>query len=89
MTQYIHPLTPNPLPPKPTPSDHLLSLPAHRLPPNIRVQEWVDDRAHWSGVSTVERLGGKRTKDSGKVSRIGAGREARKLGGLKWALRER
>lgn len=86
---YIRPLTaapdPNPLTRNPTPSDRLFSLPPEKLPPNIRVQDWVDDRNHWRGVGTVARLGGKKRKDLPGIP----GREARKLGGLKWALRER
>ena len=80
----IHPLRktiPNPLFRNPTPSDHLLSLPSGDLPPNVRVQEWIDDRHHWAGVGTVDRLGGKKAKD---YKHDGHGREARKRGGLKW-----
>ena len=89
LIRYIRPLTaPVPLT-RPSPTEHLLSLPPTTLPLNLRVQEWVDDRKHWTGVGTVERLGGRKTKDHGKVGRLGKGREARKLGGLKWALRER
>ena len=83
------PPDPNPLVRYPNPSQHLLALPPGSLPPNLRVQEWVDDKRHWEGVGQVDRLGGRKTKDDGKTWRVGKGREARKLGGLKWALRER
>lgn len=93
LTHYIRPLRPppepNPLKRNPTPTDILLSLPPGRLPPNVRIQEWIDDRQRWNGVGTVDRLGGRRKKDGSGLAKSERGREARKLGGLKWALRER
>ncbi|WWD18326.1 hypothetical protein CI109_102776 [Kwoniella shandongensis] len=72
----------NPLRQSPTPSDHLLAK-ASELPPNLRVQDWVDGRGRWQGISQRERLGGK------KGPNFGVEREGRRWGGLKWALRER
>jgi len=40
-------------------------------------------------VGTVDRLGGRKKKDGSGLAKSERGREARKLGGLKWALRER
>ncbi|WVO13690.1 hypothetical protein L204_101311 [Cryptococcus depauperatus] len=71
----------NPLRQLPSPSTMLLSR--NDLPPNVRVQEWVDGRGRWFGVSQRDRLGGKK--------RVNTGLEAkgRRWGGLKWAMRER
>ncbi|OCF31287.1 hypothetical protein I316_07073 [Kwoniella heveanensis BCC8398] len=76
------PLT-NPLRQLPSPSDHLLSLPQRSRPANLRVQEYVDGRGRWNGISQRERLGGKRGDTWGLEKR------GRSWGGLKWALRER
>ncbi|ODO05633.1 hypothetical protein I350_04692 [Cryptococcus amylolentus CBS 6273] len=70
----------------PSPTDKLLAIQSQNpeaLPPNLRVQEWVDGRARWSGVSQRERLGGK------KGSNWAIEKRGRQWGGLKWALRER
>ncbi|KAK4684425.1 hypothetical protein P7C73_g5752, partial [Tremellales sp. Uapishka_1] len=70
----------NPLKSLPTVTDHLLSLPQSQLPPNLRVQEFVDHRASWHGKGDEERLGGSKRKED---------RHLLKKGGLQWALRER
>lgn len=72
----------NPLRQLPSPSDQLLSA-KEKLPSNVRVQDWVDGRGRWTGISERERLGGK------KGVRTGVERNGRRWGGLKWALRER
>ncbi|WWC62364.1 uncharacterized protein I303_104960 [Kwoniella dejecticola CBS 10117] len=75
-----YPIT-RPLSELPTPSDQLSFR--DDKPGNLRVQEWVDGRGRWTGISQRERLGGK------KAVNFGVEREGRRWGGLKWALRER
>ncbi|WWC70579.1 uncharacterized protein I206_104530 [Kwoniella pini CBS 10737] len=70
-----------PLSQLPSPSDHLLFR--SDKPNNLRIQEWVDGRGRWNGISQRERLGGKKSVN------FGVEREGRRWGGLKWALRER
>ncbi|WRT67618.1 uncharacterized protein IL334_004590 [Kwoniella shivajii] len=70
-----------PLSQLPSPSDHLLVHP--NKPSNLRVQEWVDGRGRWNGVSQRDRIGGKKSVN------FGVERDGRRFGGLKWALRER
>ncbi|WWC88837.1 uncharacterized protein L201_003752 [Kwoniella dendrophila CBS 6074] len=70
-----------PLSQLPTPSDILAVNP--NKPNNLRVQEWIDGRGRWNGISQRERLGGKKSVN------FGVERQGRKWGGLKWALRER
>ena len=73
----------------PSPHQFYLSLPKDQIPPNVRVQNFIDNRSMWTGINKVDKFGGRKTKDEGKDWREGAGRQARKRGGLKWALRER
>ena len=75
---------------QPTPHQYFLSLPKGTIPPNVRIQNYlVGDKALWTGVTVEERYGGKKQKNDHKESRQGPGREGRKWGGLKWAVRER
>ena len=65
-------------------------MPKSQIPPNVRIQNYiVDHRSLWQGMNVVEKRGGRTTKDYGKEWREGKGREARKMGGIKWAVRER
>jgi hypothetical protein len=92
--KYIFPLTPpqprNHVLLKPSPHQHFLALPKEEIPPNVRIQSYVSSHKKlWEGVDEVDKRGGLKTKDDGKVSRIGRGRSARAKGGLYWATRER
>jgi hypothetical protein len=69
------------------PITHLLALKdANELPPNIRLQNWVDDRKRWEKVSKDERDGVRGKGGRGTGRPFGKGRWIKK--GLRDLLKE-
>jgi hypothetical protein len=76
----------------PTPHQFYLTLKPEQIPPNVRIQGYIERPGVVQGLTRVDKYGGRKTKDHGKdekLWRTGAGRQGRRSGGLLWALREK
>ena len=90
----LEPLEPAPSPSSTTtnttadPIQHLIALrESNELPPNIRIQDWVDDRKRWQGISKDERDGKREKGGRGTGRPFGKGKWIIK--GLRDLLQER